>query len=197
LPLLWPRERTIFWSLGFFLSYSFSLNFINALFSRFSRKLNEFNSTVSSRSTIDSKKIYQSFYFNVPFWWNFSCISIVGNRDNYIITLLKVSRNFSLILYLSLVARLNYYLISIVKYQSQPRSVDVVPIGHRHNINRIIPNTRSSNLQSINPSTNYSNNDELRESLVDTTLFYFKDVKLLCFIILLFLGRVNTPPTKH
>ncbi|OUM68887.1 hypothetical protein PIROE2DRAFT_66885, partial [Piromyces sp. E2] len=52
------------------------------------------------------------------------------------------------------------------------RSVDVVPIGHIFNnidinINNIITNTGSSNLLS---STGNSNEDELRESLVDTTL---------------------------
>jgi len=112
-----------------------SLNFINDLFSRFSRRLNEFNSTASSRPTIDSKKYINHFILMFllggTLALNVLHIDSGELRDNYMIILLKVSRsllfrilwalrNFSLKLYLSLVARLNYYLISIVKYQSQP-----------------------------------------------------------------------------
>ncbi|OUM66911.1 hypothetical protein PIROE2DRAFT_67077, partial [Piromyces sp. E2] len=49
------------------------------------------------------------------------------------------------------------------------------------NINSIIPNTGSSNLLS---STGNSNEDELRESLVDTTLSILK-MLFQCFIILI------------
>jgi len=129
-------------------------------------------------------------------------LNIIRNRENYIIILLKLSRsllfrilwalrNFSLKLYLSLVARLNYYL----KIPITTRSVDVVSIGHRHNINRIIPNTWSSNLPPISPVIYNGNNDELRESLVDTSLSILK-MLLLCFIILLLFGRVNSPSAR-
>ncbi|OUM69601.1 hypothetical protein PIROE2DRAFT_2469, partial [Piromyces sp. E2] len=77
------------------------------------------------------------------------------------------------------------------------RNVDVLPVKHKFNninknINNTIPNTGSFNLLS---STVNSNKDELRESLVDTTLSILK-MLLQCFIILIILARQGQTPTS-
>ncbi|OUM65275.1 hypothetical protein PIROE2DRAFT_7736 [Piromyces sp. E2] len=68
-----------------------------------------------------------------------------------------------------------------------------VPINNiNRNINSIILNTGSSNLLS---STVNSNEDELRESLVDTTLSIVK-MLFQCFIILIIFARQGQTPNS-
>ena len=185
-----------------------SLNFINDLFSRFSRKLNEFNSTASSRPTIDTKKYINHFILMFLLGGTLALNELhidSGEQRQLYNHLIEGESEFS-VPYVVGLAKFFTKTIPIIsssfellfdKYCKIPittRSVDVVPIGHRHNTNRIIPNTGSSNLPSISPATENGNIDELRESLVDTTLSILK-MLLLCFIILFLFGRVNTPYT--
>jgi len=188
-----------------------SLNFINDLFSRFSRKLNEHNSSSSSRTTIDSKKYINHFILMFLLGGTLALneLHIDSGEQRQLFKLLIEGVSESSVPYIVGFAEFLTNTIPIIsssfellfdKYCKIPittRSVDVVPIGHRHNIinsniNSVTPNTGSSNLQSISLSTDISNNDELRESLVDTTLSILK-MLLLCFIILLSLSKVNTP----
>ncbi len=80
----------------------------------------------------------------------------------------------------------------------QTRSVDVVPIGHRNNvtyssINNNVLNTRSPNsIISSTDNTGDSIVDDLRESLVDTTLSILQ--MLLLSFIFSYLIRMGLTP---
>ena len=112
------------------------LNFINDLFSKFSRILNEPSSSTSSRPIIDSKKCINHFILMFLLGGTLALNELhIDSEEQWLLKtnfLLKVFlsllfrilwalRNFSLIQYLSLVARLNYYLIRIVKYHFTTR----------------------------------------------------------------------------
>jgi len=112
------------------------MNFINDLFSKFSRILNEPSSSTSSRPIIDSKKCINHFILMFLLGGTLALNELhIDSEEQWLLKtnfLLKVFlsllfrilwalRNFSLIQYLSLVARLNYYLIRIVKYHFTTR----------------------------------------------------------------------------
>ena len=118
------------------------LNFINDLFSKFSRILNEPSSSTSSRPIIDSKKCINHFILMFLLGWNFLLLyelyidseeqGTIKRGQNKLLTKGISESSVPYIMGFTVFptntvplissTHWNYYLICIVKYQSQPRT---------------------------------------------------------------------------